>query len=702
MNDSIIDYFEELSDDDIYQELPGKWSDTDLLYVLEMFSEMNDTERETAVLELILSSPENSPLVDYDELFFSLIHDSYLNNDDFDKATYWTIAALAHESKLNDPINIRNLQRTLIEICLRQGEVDTSLQIATRLLQTDPGDLWTHNTLALFSAKVAQPALITAALERALALAKKNDPDDLKPQLQKFYEQLKTKEETAVSSQPDISPDTLTQFHEALMLPPLPKDTEPERYLPPMTELFIQGEIVDETLQQTIISQWKTFIPELLQVAFDENYWGTAVNRHAISLLRQIHEQQPALDSLNHWLDQASDETWYLLLSGTTGKIGGFTTPELQTITSNTDLDTYVRSSAAETLVERLKTIPEQRDDIINYCRLLLTREEAYKADEEMFIALLISAIIDQDAKELYPEIKQVFDEDRLDPTIIDFPYIHEKWDMTPLPPETVREDGLYLTLECTKCHRVRRHFVQQVTIDMTTLNAQLEGEKVPYDPNIMDRPIVCPKCGAIDQYTPDSMTKMRLVMGNNIENMLAVMTGETPQDTTPDPFISQVRPQAFGQNMHPLVAIDKYKQIAFNKPKDAEPHWRMGNVLRMLWRDEQARDAYEHSLKLDPNELYALYSLAGTEHDLGNHERARELYQETIRRISPTDMLRDEELMDISLSSAQGIKALEQGLPSVYAQDMRYHEAEPKKLNRRERRAQEKRMKKLNKKKRR
>ena len=79
--------------------------------------------------------------------------------------------------------------------------MDSALQIATRLLQTDPGDLWTHNTLALFSAKVSQPGLIIATLERALELAKENDPDDLKPQLQEFYEQLVTKEKTAVSSQ---------------------------------------------------------------------------------------------------------------------------------------------------------------------------------------------------------------------------------------------------------------------------------------------------------------------------------------------------------------------------------------------------------------------------------------------------------------------------------------------------------------------
>ncbi len=128
-----------------------------------------------------LSHQKISLWVDYTELFFSLIHDSYLNKDDFEKATYWTIAALAHGIQINDPINVRNLQRTLVEIYL-QGDVDSALQISTRLLQTDPGDLWTHNTLALFSAKVSQPGLILATLERALELAKENDPDDLKPQ----------------------------------------------------------------------------------------------------------------------------------------------------------------------------------------------------------------------------------------------------------------------------------------------------------------------------------------------------------------------------------------------------------------------------------------------------------------------------------------------------------------------------------------
>ncbi|MBE2223538.1 MAG: DUF1186 domain-containing protein [Anaerolineae bacterium] len=707
MNSQTIDYFETLSASDILQETPAKWGDSDLLDVLGLFEELNDSERETAVLELILTSPDNNDeMIDYAELYFELIQNSYISQKKFDKAIYWLLAALAYEFQHDTYTHtVQNLQRSLAEVYLRQGNYDVGLQIFTRLLQADPGDLWTHNMMALVFPDVNLQSLAIPALERALELAKDNDPEQLSNQLQDFYNVLTEKEETPPL--PDINPDILAEFHKTLALAPLPEDTQPEKHLPPITDLLNQGETLDNTLHETILAQWKVFVPELLQVAFDEDYWGTAVNRHTISLLRQIHKTEPALDSLTQWLDQATDKNWPQLLCQHTGKIGGFTTPELKSLIANTELDTFIRSAASEDLLTRLEKIseqrsePEQRSDIIEFCRTLLTRKDAYEAQEELFIALLIDNISDTNAKELYPEIKQAFDEDRLDPTITDLPYINEKWDMTPLPPAEIREDGLYVTLACKKCQRTRRYFVQHVTIDMTTLAADLKDQNVPYDPHIMDRPIVCPKCGAIDQYKTDPITSMRLAMGSNPENIFSKLMGEEPATTsTPDPFVSQVRPQAFGQNMHPLVALNKYKQIALNHPKNAEPHWRMGNILRMIWRDEQAREAYKRSIELDPKELYSYYCLATTEHDLGNFDEAQILYQKTMKLISPMEMMSDEELMSISMSAAEGLKALENGLPSPYAQEYRIPKEEPK-LNRKERRAQKKRMRKMNKKKR-
>lgn len=699
---TVTDYFEALSADEIIQETAVKWSDSDLLDVVGLFEELDDSARTTAVIELILYSPDNSSdMVEYSHLYLDLIENIHIPEKNYAKAAYWAMAALAYEAQHdNDPETFRAYQYTLIEIYLRQGAVEAGLQLATRLLQIDPLDRWTAEIIGRVGVEVGLPDLAAASLKRALEIELFGKPDDA-GQLQERYER-KIEAITAVSPPPVISPETIAQFNDALALPLSPTDNEPARYLPPITQLFSQGETLDDTLRQAILAQGKVLVPELIQVAFEEDYWETAVNRHALTLLRQIHKTEPTLDALAPWLEQATDPHWPQLLCRHIGKIGGVTTPHLQALIANTNIDTYIRSHAAENLLARLETMPQQRPDIIEFFRNLLTREEAYEANEELFIALLIATITDTDAKELYPEIKQVFDEDRLDPTITDLSYIHDEWDMTPLPPTEIREDGLYVTLTCKKCQRTRRHFVQHVTVDLSTLSADLEDQNVSYDPYIMDRPIICPKCGSIDQYKTDPITSLRLTMGNNPENIFARLMGEEPATTsTPDPFVSQVRPQAFGQDMHPLVALNKYKQLALNHPKDAEPHWRMGNILRMIRRDEQAKEAYKRGIALDPTEMYAWYSLATTEHDLGNFGEAKTLYEKVMTSISPMQMMRDEELMDIAMSAAEGLKALKNDLPSPYAQEYRMPKEE-KKLSRRERRAEAKRLRKLNKKKRR
>jgi tetratricopeptide (TPR) repeat protein len=691
MASRINDYFEGLSANDIRKERPGKWGDYDLLDVLGNFSEVEDRERATAVLELIFASPDhNDQMVDYDGLYQNAIYDS-LNENDFTTAAYWAVAAIAYNAQHFLLSESREEQYALFEIYLLQGNIDAGLALAARLLQTDPADLWVYNRLSFTLPRVGLPDLALDVVDRALLLAKIDDPYQLTKSLRQQRDDLVKERETAVSP-PAIQPDILTQFHHALTL--LPADAQ--KYASPIADLLEAGEELDENLRREIELQAEALLPELIQLAFDNTYWGTAVTRHAITLLRQIHTTRPALDSLARWLDQATDENWYKWLSIHVGKIGGYAPPELQAMAVDTRLELFVRINAVKGLLEQTVEFPEQRPETITFLRTLFTREEAYRADEELFIAFLVSAVTDGDAKELYPEIKQVFDEDRLDPTVIDLPFIHQQWDMEPLPRPERREDGLYLMLECKQCGRNRQHFVQHVTVDLNTHRAQLEGEDLPYDSHIMDRPITCPKCGAVDQYKTDAITRMRLMIGDRPEHLMAFISGEQSPSFSPLPFVSQVRTQAFGRAMHPLVALDKYKLMAMSNPKQAEPHWRMGNVLRMIWRDEQAREEYQWALKLDPKDPWVHYALGATEHDLGNLEEAKALYQKAIRLISPLDMLRDEELMSASMTAADGLKALKKGLPSPYAQDNRYPEPEkPKKLSRKERWALKKKNKK-------
>jgi len=670
MNQEMIDYFETLSAEEIRQQTPGKWDDMSLLDIYVFFEDEGDMERATAVLTLLLSSPENNyQMVDYASLYQDQSN-NYRQAGDLDSAAYWAVAGMAYCAQHDIEIDgLRDFERTFAEIQIAQGNVDAGLKLYARLLQLNPLDLKTHLHLGGVLADAGLRDLAVAGVERGLELAEKDDPEEMLEPLVTQYEELIESEETAVAPAPAVRSDALAQFYLALT----ELDEEgPYLYSFPVTELFKQDDSLDKNVQSALLAQADILIPELLTLAFDEDYWGEPVNSHTLFLLRQIQATHPALGALTHWLEQATESDWYTHLSTETGKIGWVPIPELKAIATDATLDTFVRSSAAETLARQMQGFPDLRPELIAYFRTLLTRPEAYEAGEELFIGLLITSITDAYAQELYPEIKQVFDEDRIDPTITSLSSIHERWEMPSLPEPERREDGLYVLLDCKKCKRSRRYFVQHVTVDLTTLIDQEDGQPFPYDPYVMDRAIVCPKCGAVDQYKTPPLTALYLSLGDDMENtMVARMLGEDVE-STPNPRVSPVRLQAFGQYMHPLAAYDRYKRILLSKPKDPELHWRMGSVLRTIWRDEDALAVYQKTSSLDPENPLPYYSLACVEHDLGYHEKAKEHYEKCIRLISPVEMLEDEESMALSMNAVAGLKALKKGLPSPYAQAYR------------------------------
>ena len=74
-------YFAGLTAEQIANERPGKWGDYELLDVWHYFMEEVDRERETAVLELILHSPEHSEMVEYRELYYDLAQNHRLDRE---------------------------------------------------------------------------------------------------------------------------------------------------------------------------------------------------------------------------------------------------------------------------------------------------------------------------------------------------------------------------------------------------------------------------------------------------------------------------------------------------------------------------------------------------------------------------------------------------------------------------------------------
>jgi tetratricopeptide (TPR) repeat protein len=636
---ALIKQFDALTRKQILALLPGMWSDEDLLEALKHFeSEKEDRDRAMAVAELILHSPQMVD-IDYSMLYLDL-NGYYRWKGDFPAALRWAHTLITFGEQHKGNLNRANHVRDLAETYLEAGDRDTGLALFTRLAQASPGDIWNYNTLGFALPRVGLPGLALEVLDSALAFTAKNDPDHLKKQLTDQRREI----EKSLSGAPDysgeISLSVLADFRAAL-LPPVPPTRrkssgheEAAPYLPPITRLLAVGPAGDTTLEAEILAQGKVLIPELIRLAFDEELPAHGAPTHAVQLLRQLRDAQAAgLGELSAWLDQASGDWRNELLTRRFAKIGGYTTSELETIVADVQANSSTRINASEALAERVKQLPALRERFIAFIRTMLTRPEADSASEEMIVGFLISDARRLEAHELYPEIERAFTEDRVDTSIISPLDMKHRGGSLPVAEPVRRTDGMYLRLRCTACNRIREHFVQNVLLDLDTLEQEKDGKTTAYDPHIMDHVIVCPKCGAVDHYamTPQANLAI-LVLPNKLDNLTALFAGKKSiSDLPPNPRLHPFRSTVFGQPMHPLAGLEEYRRRIAANPIDAKLYMRMGTLLRTLYRYSPALEAHRQAYGLNPNDAEIALVLGFSEHDFGDQSAAKEMYERVL-----------------------------------------------------------------------
>lgn len=663
-------YFQSLSYEKILAEPPGKWGDYELLDVLHYFEEEKKPELRAVVSDLILRSPEHSEMVDYGELYWEQMeHERWSKN--YPIALRWAHAGLAYEEQHQAGFNRANWYRDIGGIYLQAGALDDGLAILTRCLETEPADLWTYNSMGIHLPDVGLSDLAVEVLVRALERVAEEDPEKLQEQLEDLWVEASERAAGEKSRLTEVKPAVLEGLRAAMRLSSGPPDGM-STYLPPVDALIFLDEEGDEALYAQIMAQGRVLALDLIRLAFDETLRETPAPRHAVALLRRLQADKAVeLAELAPWLERAEDEWQRELLTQNAGKIGGFTTDELVAIAAHTDYDLYSRTAMAEALVERAQKCPEQRGRIVQEMRTLLTRPEAYEAEEETFMGFLIGAIEDMGAKELYPEVEAAFAEDRVDLTVTDLQFVQEKWGMpvTPLPER--REDGLYLQLSCKECGRVREHFVQHVIVDTFTQEKVADGKKVKYDPFIMDREIVCPKCGARDRYEVTPQSSLRLLMPEGgLEGFTALIRGQTEGlKLRPHPRVQRFGSMAFGRPMHPLEARDQYKRLIAAEPKNVSLYMHLGSLLRTIRHYPQALEAFRKGYELGTNDPEDVINRAMAEHDFGDQALAKELYEET-RRLATEQFSGDPYLLELADTAGRGLQLLKRGKASPWQLD--------------------------------
>ena len=642
---------------------PTMFGDFELLDMAEYFHEEED--REMAVFELVLRSPLNDDeLLDYGDIYLDLVN-YYQRKKNFPAMLYWAAAQAAYlEQNDRSPLNLLNSWRGLAEAYLRAGEINAGLGIFIRLISRYPGDVWNYNVLGLTLPSIGLNRLAVETLDRGLKLIKEKDPEKLRKQFQELRQEAQANLASGQDETGQVASETLQAFRAVLTILREQRQDEnkPLAHLSPLDQLIYLDSQGDRLLDQEILQKGRVFIPELIHLGMDEELVERSLGPwHAARLLNELRSGvAPELEALANWLDRTGAEDWQPWMGAKKfGKIGGYTYKELEAFARSPQNGEIVRDSVIRELVERANRWPLLRSQLIPLLRDLLGRESADQASEESFTANLISSAIDLEAKELLPDIQRAFAEDRVDQRIIDEADVYEELGLPAPPRPPRRTDGLYLRLECSVCGRIRKHFTRFVIIDQTTLGSKGQSEHSPY---ILDHEVVCPKCGAVEQYSLEPSEFVKLMQIDPIRIASILLKKKPSKAPKPTSFVYMAQGELFGRPMHPLDTIEEYRRRIARNPRNGELYMKLGNSLRFIGRFEQALEAYRKAVQLAPNDPEVLIPAATAEHDFGDPEAARKLYERCIVRGKGLGEIVAEGMDENTAYALDGLNALNEG----------------------------------------
>lgn len=445
-----IEHFRKLSRGKILKLQPEAWGNYELLEVAEYFSDKGEQDKEAAVIELILCSPENNETVDYAELYTHLV-EYYCRKKDYSPALKWALAIISYEEQHGVyELNRANNNRTLAEIYLHSGDLNSGLALFARQLELDTEDIYTYNALGFVLQAAGLNDLLVEVMEHALNLLDE-DKEGLLEQFTDFLRDAVEKSKKGKSKLRKVDPKVLENFRRALDLPisERSKVQQESVYQPPMDRLIqIQGEDTD-LLHAKILANGKVLLPDLIRLVFDRNIPESHPAMRALHLLRELRDRQiPELEALSNLVNRNVENWRDELLTSKFGKIGGYTTNEIKAFAVNPDFFIFLRVTALEALAERAGILPKQRDDIVDFMHQMLTRPEVDSATEETISGFVVVNIMDLNARKLYPDIKKAFENEMINPIIIGLDDVQKEWGMPRDAPHEISENEFRLLLK--------------------------------------------------------------------------------------------------------------------------------------------------------------------------------------------------------------------------------------------------------------
>jgi tetratricopeptide (TPR) repeat protein len=386
-------------------------------------------------------------------------------------------------------------------------------------------------------------------------------------------------------------------------------------------------------------------VPELIEMVLDEDLnwrdehdpavWAPIHALRILALIGPAEAAEPLLECLE-W-----EEDWYEEVAGVYGQIGPAAIPLLRGYLDAAEHTSFARGRAADALAAIAQSHPAARDEVVSLLTAFLDRPAAdTDAEEETLTAFVIGDLGDLKADSAYDAIRRAYAENRVDEQIIGLDDVERDFEMRPAldfsqPPELPSEPGVRIVLKCKACGRERAHRFPKVYYDLSNVR---DEKKSAYDPLIIPQRVVCPKCGAVDQYEPGAMGHLALTA-----SMLALQHPETPGLLPENQRIRFINFTSRWGPMHPQEALARYRRELSARPQDVSLRVGYANILKALGYLVEAEAEYRNAADLAPDNVEIWVGLAQVTGGLGNGPEAIRLWQRVAELATRTPMAPDQ-----------------------------------------------------------
>lgn len=390
-------------------------------------------------------------------------------------------------------------------------------------------------------------------------------------------------------------------------------------------------------------------VPDIIHTIF--NAWEEQRELCAkfLKMLNAVEDILPELSILGDLLYEDPQEVF---LFESFGKTAGFTINSVKSFAVNPEYNNNLRMNAARALMQIAEKAPRCRSQVIETMKHLLDSQENDTLQGDQRITFIAADLLDTDLYELKPEVARIFQEDRVDPQVVDLDSFVGRWS---LPGLTDTVDDKSMLLRCQQCKQTCRHPYEAIIFDIS-----MRGRHPEFTPLeiFVDHPIICPRCGAKDSYTVVLQSMLRLIPPQFFT-----------EDDEPIPYLDEAvyilfSERLFLDGLSPFMFSTLRKQVIDSGLESLDLLGR-GEYLRVIGKFQESLQAFRQFYAENPNSQSGALALAMAEHDYGNRQLAKTYYQRSL--VLGQGNL-GSQIEDPRLEAAMhGLDALEQGARSPY-----------------------------------